>query len=777
MKIDRLKILFIIIGSIIIFSSCSTTKKLGSDETLYTGVKKMEFIPIDTIKINSETKALVKGALNVKPNNPLYSPYYRTPFPIGLWVYNNWEITPKSSGIKKWIYNQLVATPVLISTVRPAVRMEMVKNILNNNGYFDSYANYQILNSKSNAKKARLNYTIRTGKPYTLSSIKLINGQRKIELLIDSLAEKNKYLVKGTVYNVDSLNQVRIDIANNLRNDGYYYFSPEYITYQADTTIVKGEVALKMLLTPNIPKGALIKYYIGKVTTYIYRNQGGGVPDTIYTDRSTIVQWKPSNLRKNLIPSCITFRQGKRFRVKDMSRTQSYLTRLGIFKSINMSVTPMDSLGRNDTLNVNINCTFDAPIETSIEFNGTYKSNDYFGPGLVLGLSQHNLFGGGEQLTLNTNIAYEWQMGKKGTNDFNSNYYELGIGATLSFPRLLAPRFVDRSRRELNWTRIKLNGNIYNLPGFIKYFQIKSEFGYQWNSNTQWSQQFIPLQIVFSKILNYDKLLENLESLTDQEFSSVLTRKQEFIPQMQYIATFNRTYNHNRNSIQWQTSVSEAGNIFSGIWKLGGKKSEESDRKELFGVSFAQYLKGQTQFVYGWEFMPRQYLVSRFVIGAAAVYGNSTYLPIGEDFYSGGPNSLRGFPVRGVGPGGFSDTDSLVTMLNMRGGSFKLEMNVEYRFPIWGVLNGAVFVDAGNVWLLKDPADIYINGLLSGKTFFKDIAVNTGLGLRVVMDIIVLRADLGIGLHAPYDTGKSGYFNMRPVNKNLTLNFAIGYPF
>ena len=191
---------------------------------------------------------------------------------------------------------------------------------------------------------------------------------------------------------------------------------------------------------------------------------------------------------------------------------------------------------------------------------------------------------------------------------------------------------------------------------------------------------------------------------------------------------------------------------------------------------FSQFVKLQTQVVWTRSFLNEHKLVGRLLVGAAHAYGNFDEVPYMEQFYIGGSNSLRGFAVRSVGPGSYHQEYENALSYYDQTGTFKLETNWEYRFPLLGYLKGAVFLDAGNVWLLKDD-EFRPGGKLTGKNFFNEIALNTGLGVRFDMSMIVLRADLGIALHAPYDTGQRGYFNIPRFKDSLAFHIAIGYPF
>lgn len=754
--------LIIPIVSALLISACSTTRRLGEEDILYTGVKRTAIVPDSGQMLAPGLSDNVKEAVNVKPNNCLISPSVRYPFPLGLWVYNNWPNPPK--GFRHWLYEKLVEEPVLISDVRPEVRTEMIDQILDNHGYFRGHASYELAQGK-NKKKASIIYNVHTGPQYYIDTVMLMPDTLRLYHLIDSVVQKCDYMRGGSRYDTDSLNEVRVRIANALRNKGYYFFKPDYVEYLADSTITPQRIALRVVLAGNIPKGADQVYTTGTITTRVLRNQGGGTPDTMHTKRGTVIQMKPSRLRQNLIPSCIRFREGKILTVRDMNRTQTYLSRLGIFNGVEINVIPDTT--KHNVLNVDINCTFDKPMEASIEVNATSKSNSYIGPGVDLKLTSHNLFGGGEQLNIDLTGSYEWQTGRDKHNSvFNS--YEIGLNTSLAFPRLLAPRFIPRTRRELSWTRITLGADLLNRPHYFRMAQFNASFNYDWRVNRYITNTLTLFKLTYTKLLH---TTHEFDSIMSQNRAIALSFQSQFIPQIAYTYNYDRYFDRD-NGISWTFTVQEAGNVFWAIWQAAGKKGE----KELFDTPFSQFIKGTTQLVYNRRLIGDHWLVTRAAVGAAHAYGNSSQVPYAEQFYVGGANSVRAFTVRSIGPGSYRVPSDMVNGYFDQTGTFKFEFNVEYRFPIIGPLHGAVFFDSGNVWLLKnDPQRP--GGLLQGKSFLRDLATGTGAGLRVDIGMLVIRGDLGIGIHAPYDTGKSGYYNMESFKKSLAFHLAIGYPF
>ena len=747
--------------------SCSTTRRLELGETRYTGVGKFDIIPADGHKLPSELEAELHKTADCDANNYIIAPFIK--IPLGLWVYNNWNDSAR--GLKGWLYRKLVKQPVLVSEVKPAMRAKLMEQLLDNNGYFGSYVSYDIDTSKTNKKKAAIDYKLHVNNPYRIDSVIYLNPKDAFSRFVDSIARKSPYLQKGEIFCVDSLSAERVRITNSLRNRGYYYFRPEYIEFLADSLITPGSIAIKLSITDDTPDMALRRYKTGKIVTIVerYDQQNPGTPDTMKTDRGELIVMEPAHLRKHLIPSCITFREGKIFSVRDMDRTQTRLSRLGIFGTVQIQPVPADTSAANPTIDVYTVCRFQSPMEATIEVNATSKSNSYLGPGIILGLSHNNIFGGGERLSLQLNADYEWQTGRNRSNVFNS--YEFGINASLAFPRMLAPSFVRRTSRELNWTTINLGASILNRPKFFEMAEFNAGITYEWRAARNSVNQFTPFKITYNKLI---KTTYDFDSIMQQNPAVALSFESQFIPMMSYTYTLDKFFERQRiNGINFQATVTEAGNIFNGLWTLFGAKGTRT----LFGTPFSQFIKGQVQLVYNRRLIAGkdQWIVSRILVGAEHAYGNSSQVPYSEQFYIGGANSIRAFTVRSLGPGSYRSPEHERDGYFDQTGTFKLELNTEYRFPIVSVLHGAVFLDAGNIWLLKnDP--LRPGGLLQGRTFWKDIALGTGVGLRVDIGVMVIRGDLGYGLHAPYSTGIPHYFNIR-FKDAFAFHLAIGYPF
>lgn len=780
MRVNHKIYCLIVLGALValLASSCSTTKKLGPNDVLYTGVKRLKYHE-DSVKVDDAVKTDIFTAINVKPNNPLYSPYYRTPFPIGLLLYN--YIDEDATGFKGWLYKHFAAKPVLIKRVNPQARVDMINTILRNNGYFTSSASYKLHPSK-NPKKAKISYYVDVNPPYTIGNVEYIGGGEPLLELVDSLARENRYLKTGNRYCLDSLNAVRVDITNAVRNRGYYFFRPEYIQYLADSIQEKGIIHIKLIESADIPNNANRRYLTNNITATVVNDDGVGEPDTIISRNCTLIKYEPVHIKDNVIPSCIRARKGRQFRVNSIDRTQAALSRLGIFSTVDIQVVPLDSItpDGDGLLDLLINCQLDKPWEVTFEMHGTSKSNSFIGPGLQVGATHKNTFGAGEKFSVDLYGDYEWKTGGgyKGA-DFDS--YEFGIEGKLDFPRLLAPKFLYPSRRYTNWTRFSLSANLMNRPDFFKMAQVGAAVTWEWHTNRYSSHVLSPFKLTYNRLIsstdNFEKVLtdtivkENNDTVIYRNTALEESFKNQFIPKIEYSYTYDRDLTP-RDHITLTANFSEAGNIASGIWALCGADST----KGLFGTPFSQFVKAQAQVVWTRKLGEGE-LATRVFLGAAHAYGNSSEVPYREQFYVGGSNSVRAFGVRTIGPGGYSpENRNRYTYYNQTG-TFKFEANAEYRFPILGYFKGAVFLDAGNVWLLQDdPARP--DGLLKMKNFFDQLALGTGVGLRFDMSMLVVRADLGIAIHAPYKSEKRGYYNIEDFKKDgWAFHLAIGYPF
>ena len=532
----------ILVCAVLSVAACSTTRRLGSDEVLYTGVKKIRIEPDSGVVLSAAAESAVKEPLSVAPNNPLYSPYIRTPLPIGLWAYN-YLYTPRQKGFKYWLFKRLAKQPVLISKVQPRLRTKVAEQVLENYGYFGSHAADSLLYRK-HGRKAKVYYTLGIAPPWHYSKIAYPEVDSGMEHLMDSLRATSLLRV-GAQYNMDSLTLERKRISQLLRNRGYYYFRPEYLEYLADTTSGLRQGDLRLNLKPNLPEVALKPYRVGGITVRL-TNIKPGPTDTLRLPNATVIAQRPMKIRPRILSRALTLRSGQLFTVDAQNRTQTDLNKLGIFRSVNLSVTPLDSLRGSDTLDVAIDAQFDYPLEAALETDVTSKSNSFIGPGITFKVSNNNLFRGGEVLALKLNGSYEWQTGNKNSGGRSSrlNSYELGLNANLSIPRLLLPSFITRRLKYPGSTTFQLGVDLMNRPSFFRLIAFSGSAGYNFQTSPYSRHSLTVFKLTYNKLLH---TTEAFDKTMDENPAIAMSFRNQFVPSINYTYTFDKTYGSTGN--------------------------------------------------------------------------------------------------------------------------------------------------------------------------------------------------------------------------------------
>ena len=753
--------------------SCSTTKNLPEGAVLYTGISKIEIQQPDASEAGRSTVEEVEAALAYPPNNALLgSSSVRVPFPFGLWVYN--AFVNKEGKVSRWIFNKLAAKPVLISTVNPDVRVKVARNLLNEYGYFNGATSYALVPDKKDPRKAKIAYQVTMNQSYTIDSILYVRMRNRVDSLLPRLSSE-RLIRKGDNFNVVRLQEERERIADRLRDNGYYYFRPEYMIYQADTTITPGKVSLRIVPKEGMPRNALIPWKLGNVDFYLngYRNEQP--TDSIRYKDLTIHYEGKLRVRPKVLYDRLYFRPGDRYSQTQQERSQTALARLGIFRYAEFQYAPRDTMRRQDTLDLRIHTVYDLPLDGELELNVTAKSNDQIGPGAVFSVTKRNMFGGGETFGVKLRGSYEWQTGNKldaGGSKINS--YELGLSTTLTFPRLLFPTL---GKRDLNFpatTTFRIYADQLNRARFFKMLSFGGDASYEFQPSATSHHSVTPFKLAYNLLQH---TTAEFDSIADSNKALMKSLQDQFVPSMSYTYTYDDSpITTKRHHVWLQGSITQAGLLMNAAYAIAGKPFDKEGKK-LFGNPFAQFIKGTVEARYNYQLGENQRLVGRIMAGAIYSYGNARTAPYNEQFYVGGANSVRAFTIRSIGPGRYyqSSDENKYAYID-RTGDLKFEANLEYRFPIMGDLHGATFLDCGNIWLLREDPD-RPGGRLKAGHFFKDLALGTGFGFRYDMDFLVIRFDVGIGLHLPYETGKSGYYNLPRFKDGMGYHFAIGYPF
>ena len=759
----------------ICLSACSTTKNLPEGETLYIGVDKMEVVNEDLSDTGVTALEEVEAALSYPPNNAILgSNSLRWPIPLGLWVYNNFEKYKDKKGVGRWIYDHMASSPVLMSNVNPATRVKIATNLLHDYGFFNGYVTYEELPQK-NPLKTKVSYRIDMANPYFLDSIAYLKYPVQADSLIKGSLGQSA-LKRGDNFSVVKLEEERQRIATLLQNNGYYYFRPEYTTYRADTLQRSGYVSLQVVPQAGIAPEAKKQYYIGRTSVYLTGYNGEAPTDSLKLRTMTLYyNGKKPPIRPGVLMRNLFYKQGDLYNQSRQMYTQEAMARMGVFKFTEFRYAPKDTLATCDTLDVRISAMFDQPYDAELEFNVTSKSTDQVGPGASFSLTRKNFMRMGADLSLQVKGSYEWQTNSTVEGDNTvMNSYELGTSLSLDFPRLMLP-WSDKDLRRSRFpqhTSFKLYVNQLNRARFFQMLSFGGNVTYDFQRSRTWKHSVTPFRLEFNTL---QSTTARFDSITAVNPTLALSMGNQFIPAMDYTLTFDNARQKRRHQLWWQSTFTSAGNVTSLIYAAFGKGLKETDKK-LLNSPYAQFLKFTSELRTLLKIRGKHKLAARLMGGVIYAYGNQRVAPYSEQFYIGGANSIRAFTVRSLGPGTYHPASDTKYSYIDQTGDIKLEANVEYRFPIFGDLYGATFLDAGNVWLLRKE-ESRPGGQLTLRNFAKSIALGTGVGVRYDLEFLVLRLDLGIALHAPYDTGKRGYYNIPKFKDGLGLHFAIGYPF
>ncbi len=722
-------------------------------------------------------KEEVEGVLHFAPNGAIMgSSHLRWRHPFRLWVYNHYLYAQRRFG--KWMFNTFAATPRYVTTANPGVRTQVATNTLKNFGYFRGWAAHDTLPHPTR-NEAKISYEVHPGVLFHLDTIRHLNFPHKADSLI-RLNMRKTLLHSGEPFSVPNLDEERKRLSDIFRDNGYYYFQPEYITYRADTIQRPLLVQLQVLPTPTMPDIARQQFHIGNTFITVQKNpslgrQGTGAPlltDTI--GRGSIKMAYGGSRRPPVklgaVAHYLFYRKGDLYRHTLHQASQQKLSAMGIYSRLKVTYVPRDTTDTCDTLDILINATLDKPYDAQFEGKVTTKSNGQVGPGITYSMSRRNAFRGAETLTLKAWGSYEWQTGANihGSRSL-LNSYEYGASLNLTYPRIILPIAGRRlSRRSLSTTDYIIDTRWLNRANYFERYSLGARITYEYQRRRTSKHTITPFRLDYDVKLHSTARFDSIVAVNQALYASM---RNQFVPAMEYTYTW-KAPRHAPRTLT--LNIKEAGNITSLGYALF-RQPFSHDGKELLGVPFAQYIKASAQYTHLFRFTPRSGIATRVYAGAVFSYGNSPTAPYSDLFCIGGANSIRAFAARTIGPGGYRPENSNYTYIDQMG-DLKLEANAEYRFPIIANLYGAIFLDAGNIWLIKSDPHLP-RGSINARRLPDQIALGTGAGIRYDLDILTIRFDLGIGIHAPYQTTQNRYYNITPFHNTLGYHLAIGYPF
>ena len=786
----------IILASSVILASCSMTKNIPEDDQLFTGLKSITYEDYEQNDNFTKAQEEVEAALATAPNGSLLgSSYYRLPFSMGVSIWNHYS--GKDTGFARWMTKTFGSQPVLMSWVNPKLRASVAQSVLRNHGYFGAIVDYETITQK-NPKTAKISYNVMPGRMYKLDSISIVGFPVEADSMIRATSDET-YLKKGDAFVVSNLDAERQRISTLLRNNGYYYYQPGYASYLADTFVVDGKVQLQLKLANDIPREALHKWYIGRIDLNLRKSAREQYTDSLKGRFFTIrFSGKKPPIRSRVLMADVKLRPRQLYSHDAYLQSASKLNATGLFSSVNMALTPRDTTAQCDTLDLALNCTFDKPWDFYVETNFNARTIGRMGPEFRMGVTRRNAFRGAEKIDINVHGSYEWATSNNASDMSN---YEYGADASVEFPRIIAPFFggnrVSRDRQgnirrdsqgravrryrfySTPSTLAKLSTDVIYRPGYYKMHVVSGEWTYRWQTSAQSRHEFSPLTLKYQFMNSHTSEFDSLMSDNPYLMS---TMQDYFVPEMRYTYTYTSPSSY-LHPIRWETTLVESGNGVA-LYDLATGKKWNDKEKEMFKNPYSQFLKIETDFTKTWTLDAASKLVGHINAGYIHVYGNSVWLPNSELFYVGGANSIRALNVRGAGPGAVRSFGNNAADYILRNGSIKFVCNLEYRRQFFGNLYGAVFLDAGNVWTPpgKHFGDstidkVYEAGNFKWRNFLREQAVGTGLGIRYDLDFLIIRLDWGVALHVPYETSKSGFYNIERFKNSHTLHFAIGYPF
>jgi outer membrane protein insertion porin family len=758
--------IFYLLFMLLFVASCSGTRNLPEGELLYVGAK-VKVEGDDTPK--KERKALeaaLQDIVRPKPNSSFLG------FRPKLVIYKLAGTPKKEKGIRYWLKNKVGEAPVFYSKVDLQYNKSVLQNFSENHGYFNTKTT---ADSTRKGKKVKAGYTVIPKRQYKIREV-IFPGDSTLLSAAVAETKAKTLLKKDQSYSLDVIKEERVRIDSRLKEQGFYYFNADYLKVQVDSTVADHQVDLIVKLKRETPELSKIQYKINDIIVYPNYSIGSDSlianPEASRTYRDfTIVD--SENLFKPIIfDRTLYFNKGDFYNRTNHNLSLNRLVNLGTFKFVKNQFKVSDTLG-----NFLDAYYYLSPLpKKSIRVEVLAKTNsaNYTGTELNVNWSNRNLFKGAELLTISAFGGAEVQV--SGLNN-GFNVYRVGTEANLIWPRIISPFKFESPGGFVPKTKATLGYEFQNRTQLYSLQTLKGSFGYLWKENLHKEHQLNITDITYASPQNVTPLYQE-QILANPSLEKVIEKQLIFGPSYSY--TFTNTMEKNRkNTFYYKAGIDLAGNI-AGL--TTGANIKQGDTVKVFSVPFSQFIKVENEFRHYLKLGGESVLASRIIVGAGFAYGNSNEIPFIKQFFNGGTNSIRAFRARSIGPGSYDGSTATTAFLPDQSGDFKLEFNTEYRAKIYDLVKGALFVDAGNIWLLNEDPDK--PGAKFSKDFMSEIAVGVGAGLRFDFSFLVLRTDLAFPIRKPYlpdgerwvlDKVNLGSSSWR--KENLVFNLAIGYPF
>lgn len=730
--------IYILLGAAFL-TSCSATKYVAEGEYLLDKVG----VEVDD-RYEDIDEAAMKSHVEQKENARWFS---SARIPLGIY-----SLSGRDSS--KWInrtLRKMGEAPVILDSLKTELSIRKLRNELQNKGYLGAYVRAE---KTVKGKKARLNYVLNPGYRYFVRSIKYDIQDSAIAMLPMIEDESYRLIKMYMPFDAQRLDDERKRLTQLLANNGYYKFNKDYITYQADTMPGVRDIDLTLVMRQFRTRSNVdtlhSRYKIGKV-----RYLDGEDGDTVVS------------LRRKVLANNTFIAPGEYYSAADLAKTYSRFGRLQAVKYTNIGfVENSDS----NTLDCNILLSTNKPNTISIQPEGTNTAGD-LGAALSVMYQNRNLFRGSELLSIELRGAFEAIRGLEGYG--NANFEEYMVETSLMFPRFIAPLLSKDFRRKVNATsEVSLAYDLQNRPEYHRRV-LSAAWRYKWNSagrNDRFQLDLLDVNYVFMPWISERFRQDYLEDNSNRNAIVRYNYEDLFIMKLGFM------YSYSNNLHALKANVETAGNVLGLLANATDFKKNDLGQYKLFNIAYAQYVKGDVDYTKYFRFDRQNTLVVHAALGVAYPYGNSTILPFEKRYFSGGANSVRGWSVRSLGPGKYQSRDGNIDFINQTG-DLKLDFNLEYRTHLFWKLDGALFVDAGNIWTLR-YYDEQPGGQFDITDFYEQIAVGYGLGFRFNFDFFILRFDMGMKAIDPAHNGERHYPIVRPrMSRDFTFHFAVGLPF
>lgn len=757
---------------VLLLASCSSTKYVPDGSYL-----------LDEVRIQTDNKEVKPSNLSIYVRQNPNSKWFNL-IKTQLYVYS-WSGRDSTRWMNR-VFRRLGDAPVIYNSKETDRSSEEITKAVQNMGYMG--ASVEVVRQVSK-KKMNLTYKVTAGRPYKVRTLKFDIQDPKINEYMqrDTTAT---LLTEGMYFDVNVLNAERQRIASYLLQNGYYKFNKDYISYSADTVRNTYAVDLTMHLTPYKQRSEdephnHRQYTINKInfiTDYNVLESSAlnsiELNDSLHYKGFPIYYKDKLYLRPKVLTNNLRFTPGALYNEQDVQRTYSSFGRLQALKYTNIRFFETMQ-GDSAKLNAYVMLTKSKHQSVSFEIEGTNSAGD-LGAAASVAFQHRNLFKGSEIFMFKVRGAYEAVSGLQ-SGQQNQNYTEFGAEKTINFPRFMFP-FIsnDFKRRIRATTEFGLQYNYQMRPEFTR-IVASAGWSYKWGLQRQHSQHRIDLlDINYLYMPWIDPVFRDTYLEKNENYILKYNYADRLIVRTGYSYTYNsagQMLMNNAlvgNSYSIRFNFESAGNILYSIAKMANLKKNDDKEYTLLNIPFAQYIKGDFDFAKNIVIDYRNSLAFHFGAGIAIPYGNATMLPFEKRYFSGGANSVRGWSVRDLGPGSFTGDGNFMN----QSGDIKLDASIEYRTRLFWKFRGAVFVDAGNIWTLRDYKD-QPGGKFEFNKFYKQIAVAYGLGLRMDLDFFVLRFDGGMkAINPAYKSGKEHYPIFDPdFGRDFAFHFAVGYPF